>query len=307
MFNSISSLDKADFYSKMLRVAKANHPSLSPRSLKGRVLFLWKASKHQLQINAFSTRLSKIGIPLTAQMLGVLEWPYIHNQWDVATKLDKIATHYELLTQIFPPLSKVNQTGDYEIIGFDHISKGVKVIIDYAPWFVREGELVINIFRGDLRAATMAFTIGQCEQGRVAYIGAVQGIHSGVPADESLEIYRVLTKDFEGLRPRSLLLEVLKVVLAQLDINHLYAISEQHRHHRHCYFGNDEKTVFKADYNTFWEEHDGVLDDQSGFYELPMAMAMKDMTEIPSKKRSMYKRRYEIMDFFKNNIHLKNS
>jgi uncharacterized protein VirK/YbjX len=292
------------FYQNMLAVARINHPSVGLKSLKNRVKFLLAARRYQVELTQFSDRMARIDVSVTQQMLGVLEWPYIHNEWDVPTKLDKIATHYEILSQICPPLTKVNQSQMVEIMDLSHIAQDVKVLIDYAPWFIREGELVINIFQKDLRTATLAFSLAKEGERTVAYIGAVQGIHSGVPTDESLEIYRVLTKMFEGLRPRTLLLEVLKVMLVRLGVNNLYAISEQHRHHRHRYFGNDANTVFKADYNSFWEEHDGELNAVSGFYELPMAMAMKDMSEIPSKKRSMYKRRYEIMESFKNLIHL---
>jgi len=303
MLNSLNSNSK-DFYKEILEIARENHKPLSLRTLKRRIKFFFIANQHKQEIKNFTEKMEAQNIAVTPQMLGVLEWPYIHNEWNIETKLDKLATHYEILLNSFPILARVNESEPYEVISFDHISKGIIVAIDYAPWFIREGELVLNIFQDDLRVASIAFTLSYLDKEVVAYIGAIQGIHSGISTEESLEIYKTLTKDFEGLRPRSLLLEVLKVILVQLGAKKMFAVSEQHRHHRHKYFKNDQKTVFKNDYNVFWEEHEGVLDEASGFYLLPMTLSIKDMAEIPSKKRSMYKRRYEIIEFFKNKIDL---
>jgi serine O-acetyltransferase len=87
----------------------------------------------------------------------------------------------------------------------------------------------------------------------------------------------------------------LKALLVKLEVSKIYAISEQHRHHRHRYFGNSNNTVFKNDYNPVWEEHGGILDANIGFYEIPIRPSIKEMEDIPSKKRSLYKRRNEII------------
>ncbi|HSR01263.1 MAG TPA: DUF535 family protein, partial [Methylophilaceae bacterium] len=266
--------------------------------------FSYLANKHQVEIENLYTRLNVLNVTVTPEMLGVIEWPYIHNQWDVKTKLDKIATHYEIISKSYPHLMQIRTTPIIKICDFDTVSKGVFVGIDYAKWFTREGELVINIFRDDLRVASIAFTIGLHLDKVVAYVGAVQGIHGGIPADESLEIFKILTKDFAGLRPRSLLLEALKVVARQLGAIKILGISEENRHHRHAYFGNDQKTVFQNDYNLFWEEHDGKLIDDIGFYELDLAPAIRDLSIIASKKRSQYRRRNELLADINNTINL---
>jgi len=302
MLNSLNSKNRIDFYKEIWSVAGEYHQSFTARSLIRRAKFLLIANKNREEVDSFVKKITSQKVDVTSPMIGLLEWPYLHNNWDVQTKFDKVATHYEILSKTFPWLTKIDEK-PFELISFDHISKGVVAALDYSHWFIREGELVLNIFQDDLRVASMAFILGRLDGDIVAYIGAVQGIHSGVSTEDSLEIYKVLTKDFEGLRPRSLLLEALKVALTQLGVKKLFAISEQHRHHRHKYFHHSDKTVFKNDYNLFWEEHEGVVGD-GGFYALPLKLSIKDMAEIPSKKRSMYRRRYEIIDYMKNNINL---
>lgn len=257
-------------------------------------------------VNDFKKRMSALNIAVTQDMLGVTIWPYIHNDWGVKTRLDSIATHYEILSNIHPKLTSISTLTSLVIADFEHVSPGVTIVIDHAPWFLREGELVINIFQNDLRIASMAFslTVDTSNNQLGAFIGAVQGIHAGVPAQQSLNIFKDLTKDFQGLRPRTLLLEVLKVLLIKLGIEKIFAVSEEHRHHNHTYFRQDKNLEVKMDYNTFWEEHHGRLINSIGFYEIPKEAAIKDISEIASKKRAQYKRRYAFLESLDDTVKL---
>jgi uncharacterized protein VirK/YbjX len=288
----------------LFRLAKKVHKPLPLKNIFHIIKFSILANKHQAEIESFFTRLNILKIPVTPEMLGVVEWPYIHNEWDVKTKLNKIATHYEIVSKSYPHLMYISTAPYYKISDFDTVSKDVYIGLDYAKWFTREGELVINIFRDDLRVASMAFTLGVYQDDVVAYIGAVQGIHAGIPESESLAIFKTLTKDFFGLRPRSLLLEALKVVVSKFGVNKILGVSEQNRHHRHAYFGNNHTTVFKNDYNIFWEEHGGKVINDIGFYEIPIVPAIKDLSEVASKKRGQYRRRNELLSDLINTINL---
>lgn len=295
----LASQNQQGFFQKIVFTAKSNYPNFSIVSVFSRFFYMAVAYKHKTDIQTFIARLSSLpnnqSVKVTPKMLGVVEWPYIHNQWDASTKLDKIATHYEILAKINSTLMQVDSVNGFELADLSSVSEDVRIVIDKAEWFTREGELLLNIFRNNLRVASIAFGLDYKDAAIVAYIGAIQGVHSGIGSDDSLEIFKLLTKDFEGLRPRSLLLEALKVLLKKLGASHIYAISERHRHHRHPYFGNNQNTVFKNDYNQIWEEHGGILNKRIGFYEITLAPAIKPMEEIPSKKRSAYKRRHEII------------
>lgn len=291
---------KKDLFS----LAKTVHKPFPLKNIFCIIKFSILANKHQKNIEDLFARLSVLNISVTAEMLGVVEWPYIHNAWDVKTKLNKIAAHYEILSKSYPSLMHIRTAPCRKICDFDAISKGVFIGIDYAKWFTREGELVINVFRDDLRVASMAFTIGFHKDDIVIYIGAIQGIHGGIPANESLEIFKTLTKDFSGLRPRSLLLEALKVVASKLNAKKILGVCEENRHHRHVYFGNDQKTEFKNNYNPFWEEHGGKLNEEIGFYDIPIEPALRDLSDIASKKRGQYRRRNELIEDLINTVNL---
>ena len=150
--------------------------------------------------------------------------------------------------------------------------------------------------QGDLRVASLAFTLCRSQGELYLFIGAVQGIHKGIDSETSLAIYRDLTKDFEGLRPRSLVLEALKCLARTLGVAHLYAVSDACRHHRHPYFGSDKGQDLAANYDVIWQEHGASASNQADFYTLPLAPAQRAETDIPAKKRAMYRRRQAMLD-----------
>lgn len=292
----ISTIDIAKLFFNQDQSFKAflsNHEKFSIFSCFN---FLAQAKASQTTLEDFYKRMNHVDVPVTNAMIGVVEWPYIHNKWDTAQRLNTIATHYELLHgevfhDRFSQLMNIHQDEEVTIMQFDEAYDHVSVVLDRPKWFIREGEMVINLVQHDLRVASIAFTLGYESGETTAYIGAVQGIHAGISSEQSLAIYKRLTKLFFGLRPRTLLLEALKVYLNDMGIEQLYGISDQHRHHRHRYFGFDHQTDFKNDYNAFWEEHGGYLDVQSGFYKMHLKPAIREIKTIPSKKRSQYRKR----------------
>jgi uncharacterized protein VirK/YbjX len=287
-------LDHFSFCKKLFGYARMIHKPVTLKNMKRRIVFFMLGCKNRVVINHFTDRMLALNVIVSPGMLAVIESPYIHNKWTVEDRLEKVASHYETLSKTSPKLLAICLLPRQKIICLDGVSKGTCIAIDYAPWFSREGELHINVFQKDLRVATMAFSLDKKNDEVIAYIGAVQGIHSGVSKDESLRIFKELTKDFYGLRPRSLLLEALKVVARELGVKKLFGVSEMNRHHRHKYFNNNNDDKFKSDYNVFWEEHGAKLND-SGFYEISMTPAVKDLSEIASKKRSQYRRRYAVI------------
>ena len=132
--------------------------------------------------------------------------------WSAPQRLEAVASHYEVVAAHCAPLLMLRRDERRQLCDLSAYASGCSLVLDRPIWFQREGELVVNLFQGDLRVASLAFTLCREAAGLCLYIGAVQGIHKGVDSDTSLTIYRELTKSFEGLRPRSLLIEAIKCV-----------------------------------------------------------------------------------------------
>lgn len=293
---------------EILIASEENYPGISLRALRNKIVFISKVVANRKIFECYVSRLNKIrscqAISLSPRFLGLVEWPYINNAWDVEERLDVVVTHFEILASLRSPLINVSADNSLMVSDLGYVSPGTRIVIDRAPWFSREGELVLNLFEDQLRVASIAFTFGKsahCISTRII-VGAIQGIHSGVPKDESLQIYKRLTKSFEGLRPRSLLVEVLGMLAHKLEVKKISAVADEYRHHRHPYFGKRDVVKFSTDYNEIWRDHGGVLDAQAGFYELPIVPPRKTIDEIPSRKRAMYRRRNEILEYLDSSV-----
>ena len=286
--------------------AQRIHGGSSPRALKRKTLFICRALRHRLLLQRFWTRLLNAAphgrLPVTADVLGVTEWPYLNNTWDVAERLERIARHYELLAATSTVLFGLDKRTAVQVVDLSRFSPDCRIIIDRPVWFKREGELVLNLFRESLRVASLAFILGTQGGEPAIFIGALQGINRGVSSEESLEIFRSLTKDFDGLRPKSLLVDIMQMIASGLGIRLLLAVADENRHHRHTYFGPEERTKLAANYDEIWTEHGGSRSAIAGFYQLPLRAVRKDLAEVPAKKRAMYRRRYSMLAEVENEI-----
>lgn len=264
------------------------------RRLRVRVDFLRAAWRHRRLLARFARSAGnpRLRDALTdaPQTLGVVLWPYVHARWEPAERIDAIDRHYRCLTG--PRAGLHLLTADRrEVARMDDIGPGLALTLDRPRWFQREGELVFSLCEGDERLYSVAFVLSPEAQGLTATIGAVQG--SSAP--DILERYRDLTKALHGMRPRDFLLDAFRMFCGAIGVTALRAVDEASRHHRHPYMGRQPDVEFGNSYDAFWAEQDGVAGDD-GFWRLPVARGVRPLEDIPSKKRAVYRRRYEFLD-----------
>lgn len=277
------------------------HAGYSLRAMKNKLKMLVLVIKNRAELKVFLSRMSnalgKTGLErLGGDCLGVVHWPYISKSWTSRDRLGVLASHYEVVTKSCPQLLLYGRDESLVLSDLSDFSAGCSLVLDRPVWFMREGELVLNLFQDDLRIASIAFTLCIAEGELCIFIGAVQGIHKGIESEKSLGIYRDLTKDFEGLRPRSFLIEVIKYIATNIGAEKIYAVGDGYRHHRHPYFGAHKAQELLADYDSIWLEHGAIPSRREDFFEIPLASSRKPLDAIASKKRAMYRRRYELLD-----------
>lgn len=282
------------------------HAGYSLRALNNKFKMLVLVARNWSELKLFCARMSsalgKSGVEkLGGDCVGVVHWPYISRSWGPKNKLSVLASHYEVVTKSCPQLLLLGRSDSLMLSDLSEFAAGCSLVLDRPFWFMREGELVLNLFQGDLRIASIAFTLCRTDTELCIFIGAVQGIHKGVESERSLSIYRDLTKDFEGLRPRSFLIEVIKYIAINIGVEKIYAVGDGYRHHRHPYFGAHKALELAANYDVIWLEHGATPSEREDFFEIPMILSRKPLDSIASKKRAMYRRRYELLDdTFKN-------
>lgn len=229
------------------------------------------------------------GLMERPEMVGAVLWPYICASWTPDVCLRKIASHYEVMEKIGSGLDSL-LVGGPPLLRLDEMYPDLRVVLDQPRWFLREGLLAINLFVADSRVYSMAFSFAMEQGDVVAYVGAIQGIN----AEGMIDQYRDLTKALHGMRPRDFLVESFRCFCRCLGISSIYAVDDRQRHHRSAYFGSVKANTIFLNYNDIWNERGGVKESDD-FYKLSVTMPAKSLDEVPSKKRAMYRRRYDLL------------
>lgn len=103
---------------------------------------------------------------------------------------------------------------------------------------------------------------------------------------------KAFTKLAHGLRPPSFLVETLRMMCALWHIPAMLGIDPaDHIKGR----WNQRRTRLKFDYRSLWGEQ-GANRDAQGYWAMSTGVAARDLFEIPSKKRSMYRKRFDLLD-----------
>lgn len=220
------------------------------------------------------------------ETVGNLVWPYQCAAWDAKTRFERISGHLDALEKL--PGLKVADDEKIVFADLSLLSDDTFVMIDYSPWLAREGHLTLSLFKGDFRAFTIAFSLFNWPETEL-FIGGIQGRND----DRILGLYRDLTKEFHGVRPRDLILELLRLFALRIGVRRIYAVADAYKISRHPYFG--KKGTLGLDYDEVWLERGGERVAET-HYQLPLAGTRRDLNEVAAKKRSMYRRRYEMFD-----------
>jgi uncharacterized protein len=223
------------------------------------------------------------------ELLSFVRAPYLCAGWSPDERLNRLTTHFATLDR-FPPLNfPVAQS--INLMPLPMIGETYHVVIDKPMWFHREGVLTINLFDGDWRLFSLVFALEPTGNGLRALIGGIQGRNF----DDALDRYRDLTKAAHGLRPRDLLIELFRLVCAQLGVTEILAIADKGRQNRHPYFGKEMMRTLPLDYDAIWQDRGGAPISE-WFYRLPLTSDRRSDADIPAKKRSMYRQRYAMLD-----------
>jgi len=281
---------------QLLKVAREAYPGTSPRSFWG----MLKLLAHKLRwLGPIRSWHSDTSNPALREMLGhrpslvlAVGRPYINDRWPVPRRLDAIWEHYSLLRgplcflRFDPGAQLLLATVETEVMP-------LQVVLDKPSWFACEGELAVNLYSGEQRLYSLAFSLGNDNGENVAYIGALQGLGDA----KALEIYRSLTHGTHGMRPRDLLLAVFRMLCSELGVIRIRAVSDDYSACRSSYF--DKK--IPTSYDSAWIDHDGAPDG-GGFYELAARVSRRPHETIPSRKRAQYRRRYMMFDSLEQQI-----
>src|SRR5262249_34282003 len=92
------------------------------------------------------------------ETVGAVIWPYQCLAWDARTRLNRIRDHYSIIDSLGGPIDfPVNER--LVLLDLVEIHEGLRVVLDQPKWFMREGQLTINLFLGELRLFSLVFSL----------------------------------------------------------------------------------------------------------------------------------------------------
>jgi len=283
-----------DTLMRVYHLGRDMHPALTLSGLKHRVILLvrtvvfFPAIRNWYEIS--DNPLLTLALKRFPLMSGAMYWPYINHTWPMERRLAAIEQHFRMLEGPAAVIAHATFE-EIELARMEDEYAGLRLVLDKAAWFLREGEIVLNLFVNDQRFYSIAFTLGLNAGQPLVYVGALQGSNS----DAAQAVYRDLTHSLHGMRPRDLLMVSLKMLCGELAIHRIWAVSSENRQHNSPYFGDSHKEKVLVAYNEVWQEHGGTPLD-NGFFEIPASVRRKEIEEIPTRKRAAYRRRYQMLD-----------
>lgn len=220
----------------------------------------------------------------------LLRLPYVNFisvNWSVPTRIRRARSHIETTAGI-GGIFRASPSEVAVLIELAMIDTNYRVCLHQARWLFREGQHVLSLYDGKDIIFSLAFSL--CTEGgrRIAFIGGIQGRPQLSGEINILDRYRRFTKAAFGLRPRDLLVEIAKLFFSSIGVVEILAVSDS------AHVQRSLTRRFAVSYDEIWQERGGTPNGD-GFYVLPLGRAVKAIEDVPSKKRSLYRKRSELL------------
>lgn len=215
---------------------------------------------------------------------------YCDNRFNRQQRLDAIIQHFELADH---KMQRANwqQLIEQQSIVLTQLTDQYSLNLNINKIDPFEGFFSINIQDQKGRSFYDAsFTFLQ-ENGLL--IASIQGPNS----DDAQEQIKSLTKALHGIRPMYLLVIGFKLLSQQWGTN-LMGIP----HKAQAKYRWNDSSYLLFNYDSFWQENNGQL--INNYWQIPLEIERKSLESIASKKRSMYRKRYDMLDKMAKDIHI---
>ena len=165
--------------------------------------------------------------------------------------------------------------------------------LGYDDVFRKEGELVLSLECDELggKIISTAFSFQKKEKDLICLVGCIQG-HSV----SNNTISKTTQKLMFGLRPKALIIYSLQEFARNLGCNKIYGVGNSiHTFNKKHAIHIPWIHKLSFDYDSFWFEV-GAIKIKENWFDIPLIPKRKTMEEIKSKKRSMYRKRFALLD-----------
>ena len=214
--------------------------------------------------------------------------PYLTNTLCREQRLAVLASHYQfvLRRQLGPTVVQASRGAVWLASAAGKTGTEYQLQLRAIDPCEREGELVLQLSAGGALLYSAAFTFSTLSGAPVVSLGCLQGPKGA----DGLEAIRHATRELHGMRPKQLLVTLVRHLGFQLGCTQLRLVGNANRAVR----GAMRQGRVRADYDQLWTEL-GALRQADGDYALPCeALGAPDLERVQSKKRSEVRKRHDM-------------
>jgi uncharacterized protein VirK/YbjX len=222
--------------------------------------------------------------------------PFVTNRWTAKTRVSRLIDHCNTVAASGGVL-EVTENGSVEIMSLDTLEGSYSLTLDQSPWLETEGLLTLGLREGTDRFFHLSFCIASQSGKLIAYIGGIQG----TTGPNVLAQHRQFTKRTYGMRPRDFLVEAFKILCGHIGVQRIMAVSDS-SHANHFKTSSWDPATPKLSYDEIWTERGGTP-DEDGFFALPVSPTRRRADQIPKRKISLYRKRYELLGRAADDLH----
>ena len=219
-------------------------------------------------------------------------------------RLEAIINHFDYLKAVFTDEAiRVDPDNIYDdvsrmkrgFIVWESEELDLVARLYYGPGQRKEGFLTLLLTLGKQGVYHANFRFGKGFNGAPAmWIGTVQGYKDG------LDNAKTVTKKMFGYRPKNFIMFLLRHIAAICKVESIYAVSDEGFYaNTHLVRGHRAKV---AELDPLWKESGGFLCSDERFFNIPLEEYRKPIEEIKSQKRSQYRKRYDLLDQYEQEI-----
>ena len=151
----------------------------------------------------------------------------------------------------------------------------------------REGELVMQLMQGEHLLQSIAFSFLNDGAGAAVGVGCLQG----VPGGDGLERIRCATRELHGMRPKNLLVRMVRQFGHDFGCQQLVLVGNRNR----VVTTSMRQGKVHADYDGLWQELDATRRPDGDFGLRCEDLPALQLDDIASKKRSEARKRHEML------------
>jgi uncharacterized protein VirK/YbjX len=210
--------------------------------------------------------------------------------WDMEHKVARITDHYRVTSRLGGLLTPMWSHDTRKVIGLPQLGLQYSVRIDEPDWMANDGLATISLWHGMDRMFALTFILSQEPGPLTAYVGGLQG--RGTTA--APQIYKQMTKDAHGMRPRDLTIEISRMFFKAIGVTRMHAIAEMSRNWNDRFADEEFHYIASLDYDRAWEERGGKRIN-SNWFRLPIDAQRREEQDIPARKRALYRQRYAML------------